>query len=53
LFYCVYFQASESAWQKRVEELEEKLKQQGEDLENHVHMITILESDKLEILASK
>ncbi|KAJ9590599.1 hypothetical protein L9F63_016369, partial [Diploptera punctata] len=39
---------SESHWQTRVSELEERVSQQNQDLDTHVHMIALLEAEKLD-----
>jgi hypothetical protein len=39
---------SESHWQTRVMELEERVLQQSQDLDSHVHMIALLEAEKLD-----
>ena len=39
---------SESLLQTRVSELEERVLQQNQDLDSHVHMIALLEAEKLE-----
>jgi len=39
---------SESHLQTRVSELEERVLQQNQDLDSHVHMIALLEAEKLE-----
>ncbi|KAJ4450846.1 hypothetical protein ANN_02277, partial [Periplaneta americana] len=41
---------SESHWQTRVSELEERVTQQSSDLDSHVHMITLLEAEKVDHL---
>nr|CAD7453581.1 unnamed protein product [Timema tahoe] len=43
---------SESRWQQRAAELEERIQQQNQDLDSHIHMISLLEADKVELLQS-
>lgn len=44
---------SEAHWQTRASELEERVFQQSQDLDSHVHVITLLEAEKLEHMQSE
>jgi hypothetical protein len=51
-FACVC-SVAELHWQTRVSELEERVLQQNQDLDSHVHVITLLEAEKLEHMQSE
>ncbi|XP_067012259.2 protein lava lamp [Anabrus simplex] len=42
--------AGEERWQRMVEELEERVKQQSRDLDSHLHALSLLEAEKLDLV---
>jgi hypothetical protein len=53
MHYASVCSVSESRLQTRVSELEERVLQQSQDLDSHVHVITLLEAEKLQHMQSE